>query len=223
MRVFAVRFFVLVVLGATLITPAHAETQTLGWVGCSNIRNAVQGYDQLGGTRFWVPLDGNKTYHGGTVTRWGSNNLQNTYWTQFTNFYNQRPTDTIWWGLCSFPPTQGGETDDSNYNSALRIRAELERRIPGVTVYVSAINDFVAPHTCDVTGPDGPARMRALADRLVAEGRALPGPVLRPLVSIYQTPSAGATTKTNQTKKDGCHPNKANLKFQGQPVFDFFH
>jgi hypothetical protein len=213
-RVWAVVLFVAALASASIyvsgawepfiFSSASAGDAPIGFIGCSNSRDAVDGYGAVGGAQIWHPLG--HPYGGGTVLAWGEGvgNPSSKYWKGFDEMRAANPgTQTIWWSMCTHP----WESDAENYSAALAIREELERRIPGTTVYVSALNGYVPPHVCGLTGVDGPARMQALADRLVHEGRALPGPDVGDLISVYKTPSVGATATNNETVEDGCHPN----------------
>ncbi len=190
----------------------------IGFVGCSNSRDTVLGYHNDGGTKMWVPPA--TAYGGGTVFRW----TQDTkYWSGFDSLNADHPgTKVIWWSLCTYTVSKG-ETDSANYTAALSIIATLKQKIPGVIIYASALNTYVAPHICGVTGADGPSRMQSLVDRLVSEGRVNRGPVVGSLLSIYPTNvSAGATADNNQTQSDGCHPNDAGKAHLGQSLVNFF-
>jgi hypothetical protein len=192
-------------------------TGPIGLIGCSNSGAAVTGYIRDGGHRFW-PGAG---YGGGTVVVWADDlrAAQSRYWPLFRSKLAQAPgTRVIWWELCTYP----FENDAENYQAALTILAEVHRLVPGAVVLVSALNGFVPPHACPYAGPDGPARMQALADRLVSEGRAEAGPRLGQLRSVYETPSAGATAANNQTESDGCHPNQAGAEVLGRTLLAFF-
>lgn len=198
-------------------TAPSAIAGPIGFVGCSNIRDTVQGYITDGGSKIWVPVD--NTYAGGTVKKWSD--LSSEYWTQFNQFLAAHPTTkTIWWGLCTYASDR--ESDADNNKAAPVVLDELRKKIPGVTVYVSAINSFVAPHVCRLTGDDGPSRMQTLANSLVSNQGLKAGPAVGSLISFYQTPSAGATAANNQTKDDGCHPNDAGEVYLGKALLAFF-
>jgi hypothetical protein len=182
----------------------------IGYIGCSNTHDAVGGYEEVGGKRFW-PIIGE--YKGGTVLNWSGEigNPSSVYWSQFKSHLAETPTKILWFQFCSHPD----ETEEAVYTGAVAILAEVQRLDPGATVYVSPINGFVAPHVCDLTGPDGPTQMKAVADRLAAEGKARRGPDIGDLYSFGgRKPSAGATAATNQTADD-CHPNAAGRAVLG--------
>lgn len=206
-----------------------STSEVIGFVGCSNIRDSVQGYQDNSGTKFWVPVD--DTYAGGTVVKWG--NLSSSYWTEFDQFLNNYPsTKTIWWGLCTYSSDR--ESNAENTSAAKKVLAQIKARIPGVTIYVSAMNDYVSPHICRLTGSDGPSRMRTLASTLVANEGLKTGPAMGSLIyydldtsdqqsgSPYFVNSSGATASNNQTKDDGCHPNDAGDIYLGSKLISFF-
>jgi len=208
----------LLVLANDSTTEATASTPLIGVIGCSNSRDTVIGYQLDGGARFWQLSLGQ--YSGGTLVAWAANNLNNTYWTQFESLLNQHPDTTrIWWSLCSHPT----DTDTQNRQAAKAIVAKVRQLVPNSVIYVSAINGYAAPHACSLLGADGPSRMRTLANALVNQNIAsAAGPAVGSLLSIYQTPSDGATTSNNQTQSDGCHPNTAGSEHLGRAVHAFF-
>lgn len=174
----------------------------VAYVGCSLTRGAVDGYHEVGGTRLW-PASGK--YSGGTIGRWAQGLTDaSRFWGEFQSFQEAKPAQTVWWQLCTHDETDDGR----NYTFALKVLDEIRRRIPGVTVYVSAENGWEPPHVCKLTGPDGPARMRALADRLVSEKRALPGPDVGDL-------------RLDETTADGCHPNEKGQSVIGAKLAAF--
>lgn len=208
------RFFAILALllsfGASSVSAEVAGP--IGFVSCSNGRGSVLGYEAVGGTRFWTPQT--NTYHAGTVYNWAH---QSGVWDDFNAMDAAMPgAQSIWWMLCMHDPTNlkwSNETTDTDWPSALYVLDRLRQWNPNVTIYVSAINGYVSPHVCTLIGPDGRTRAQALADRLVAEQGLLPGPDMGELISSHQIPSDGATQETNETLKDGCHPNGR----RGQP------
>lgn len=208
----------LVVLASGSATEAKASLPSVGVIGCSNSRDTVAGYQLDGGTRFWQLSPGQ--YGGGTLVAWAANHLQNTYWSQFQQLLSQHPSTTrIWWSLCTHPT----DTDAQDFQAALAIVAKIHQLVPNALIYVSAINGYVAPHVCSLLGSRGPSRMQTLADALVSQGAvSAAGPAVGSLVSIFQTPSDGATTDNNRTVPDGCHPNAAGSKDLGHSLQKFF-
>lgn len=179
------------------------STGPIGYVGCSNTEDIIKGYHAGGGTRFWPAIH---EYSGGTVVAWAKaiGPRVGAYWVAFNDNLRLAPTKVVWFQFCVHPT----DSEQANYDGALAVIAEVQRLIPGVTIYVSPINGYVAPHVCDLLGPEGPAVTQRLADRLASEGKALRGPDVGELMSLDpEPPSAGATSANNQTL-DSCHPNK---------------
>lgn len=178
------------------------STGSIGFAGCSFTNNAVEGYHQLGGKRFWDVI---RQYNGGSVSMWsgGATGQSRRYWNGFQNALDAHPdTGIIWWQLCNSPQ----DDVDTLYRNALLVLEEIQNRVPGALIYISAQHAYMAGHTCN--DPDGPARMQALADRLVAEGLALAGPVMGPLAE-------------SQTR-DGCHGNLEGMDVLGEQLIAFF-
>lgn len=194
-----------------------AAAPSFGYVGCSNTQMSIAGYKQVGGSAFW---GASVAYNGGTIHAWASeiDVPGSPYWGAFDSALAATPTDQIWFEGC----LKIEEDATAVHAEAEAVIAEIRERAPGATVYFSAINDYVAPHECQIIGLNGPIAMRELRDQLVVEGLVLPGPDMGSLLSIYQTPSTGATNANNQTVQDGCHPNKAGKASLGQILLGFF-
>jgi hypothetical protein len=169
-----------------------------------------------GGTRFWEPI---REYTSGVIKAWsdGVGDPSNSYWQAFDAHQRDKPATVFWFQMCAHPET----SDQENHDDAVTIIDEIHRRVPDATVFVSAVNGYVAPHACSLLGADGPSRLRATADELAREGHATRGPDLPDLVSTAQTPSAGATNAADEVEPDGCHPNEAGEKKLGQTLRDF--
>lgn len=203
-------------------TPPSGGT-AIGYVGCSNSAGAVDGYHLDGGTAMWPFI---RNYGGGTVTVWANEiGTNGQHWSAFTKQQQANPSTTFWFQLCRL----ASENGQPIVAQAQAVIAEIRRRVPGATVYVSALNDWVAPHVCPICGLGTPADMQADADELVASGDALAGPHLAALMSYCQqgsaqcgTSSAGATPNNNQTQPDGCHPNTSGKVALGGPLLSFF-
>lgn len=174
----------------------------VGFVGCSFSNNAVEGYHQLGGQRFWDTIP---AYNGGAVSVWASGLTGSSrYWRGFDSMLQAHPdTSTIWWQLCNSP----SDDETTLYENARLVLAEIQRRVPGARIYVSGQHSYSGGHVCRGE-PDGPARMQRLSDRLVSEGLAVAGPVMGPLAE-------------SQTR-DGCHANQPGMTVLGQQLLAFF-
>lgn len=173
----------------------------MGFVGCSVTRDAVTGYDLVGGARLWPPEA--VSYSGGSVSRWAMTvDVEAGQWRDFTAALAANPTTRgLWVQLC----TAGTPADD--VESAIALLDELRARLPGVPIWVSAQPGYVA-HECGIAGPTGPDRMQDLADELVRRGHAFTGPLLGPL-TVEQT-------------LDGCHANADGQRLMGEQLVDFF-
>lgn len=182
--------------------PPPPLTADIGYMGCSMTMGVGNGLIALGNTQSWNPVP---DFGGGGVWQWAQS-FGNKYWTNFQTAYTAQPVSVIWWELCSLNQT-GYET----YDNAVAVIDELKRRIPGVTVYVSAqpAYDNPADHVCVKAGVNGPSRMSTLAAQLTASGDALSGPVMGPLDATSQL-------------MDDCHANTAGEKLMGQQFINFF-
>lgn len=188
----------------TTTEPGTPTAGVIGYVGCSMTMDAVDGAISLGSADFWNTLP---VYSSGGVYQWASN-LNSSYWTEFQAAQDAQPTTTVWWQLCSLNSTADKET----YDNALIVVNEIRRRIPDVTVYVSAQPGYnPSTHTCNIAGSTGPTRMESLANQIVKNGVAFPGPTIGPL----DYPS--------QTVTDGCHGNDAGEEAMGQQLINFFN
>lgn len=192
-------------------TPTSAPVQTtipstsfqypIGYIGCSMTMNAVSGYTQQGGKKFWAS---NANYGGGGLAQWGNLSSDNRYWKEFNKFFTEHAPRTIWWQLCAVDSTKSQET----YQNTLAILEHIKQLAPGATVYVSAQPLYTAGHVCTIAGNGGPERMKGIVDQLVVNKKALAGPVVGPL-SVTQT-------------RDGCHGNNDGTVKMGDQMINFF-
>lgn len=195
--------------------PADVEPASLpepiGYVGGSLTYNATDGYATAGGTKFWEGPD--RAYGGGTVTAWAQalpGGDDDDRWAAFASLEAANrwrdTTSVVWFELLS----HGGETDGAVYEAALAVLEEIRRRVPGVTIYVSGMNGYTVAGDCSGVTAGAPAQMRALADRLVAEGGALAGPIMAELTPEQTTDGAG------------CHANSDGKRILGEELRAFF-
>lgn len=177
-----------------------SDLAPIAYVGCSNTRMTVQGYELAGGSSFW-PTPGS-VYNGGTVPRWAAG----YYWSQFGYLEAQggKPA-AIWLQVCLLSTESNLDADIA---AGVRVILELNDREPGVPIYVSALSSF-PDHVCKLTGANGPATAQKVADWLVAHGLALPGPAM-PGLTI------------GLTRGDGCHPNPDGAALEGDALREFF-
>ncbi len=185
----------------SLILPQSGEN-SIGLVGCSMTVGAADGYRQVGGVSLW-PGSG-LGYGRGTVHRWaqaGSTDLG--FWESFaTSVERHGRPEAVWWQLC----TSGVHEDDLGH--ALAVLEEIEGRLPGVSVFVSAQPDYTDGHVCASASPGGPEAMQLLVEALVESGRVMQGPVLSPL-----DPSRLV---------DSCHADDAGERDMGRELLEFF-
>jgi hypothetical protein len=189
----------------TTVAPEPGDARgpgVVGFVGCSVTRDAVQGYHIGGGTRMWFARG--ISYGGGSIGRWSrAIGTPSGLWRDFTTLLADNPgTATIWVQLC----TSRSSPEDS-YDAAVRVIDELQERVPGASVYLSAQPAYDG-HDCGIAGPTGPQDMQAIVDQLVADGIGLPGPVVGPL-------EQGETV-------DGCHGNEPGMQLMGDQLAEFF-
>ena len=150
--------------------PSSDETTTVGVVGCSQTSTAWAGWLDRGDGLVWNLLRG---YGGGDIAEWSRTIPNGDYWSRLdSNIAGNRTATAIWWQICDLAMDNGTFTD------ADAVVAEIRRRLPGSTVYVSPLADFERPETCQKQDIDN---SRRLVDHLVATGGAFRGPVL-PLV-----------------------------------------
>ncbi len=177
---------------------------SVGYIGCSNTRQTVEGYQLLGGTKMW-PYE--KRYDSGTVVDWARNAEKgNKYWDVFDELLDRHPnTRAVWWQLCI-----RNENKETSLQHAEQILAAIRKRIPGVKVYVSTLADYT-DGVCGLTGTFGLRKAKELARELDSRNEdVLPGPVLGPM-----TPA--------DTDKDACHLSvPGGLKKLGKQMREFF-
>jgi hypothetical protein len=166
-------------------------------------KNAVEGYEVVGGDSMW---SFRAPYGGGTIGRWNDDieSDRGNYWGGFEKELDLNPNTTVlWWNLCT---AKAGPQD--SFENAKAVLEEIQQRIPGVIVYVSAQPAYTDGHVCALAGPGGPEKMQEIADQLIEAGLALQGPTMGPL-------------QKSETR-DGCHANDDGIVVLGQQLVDFF-
>lgn len=178
---------------------------SIGYIGCSNTRETVEGYHRMGGQKMWSY---DKRYDSGAVLDWAKNaETGNKYWRVFDDLLAENPgTNVIWWQLC----IRDNERE-TRYEHAARILEAARQRIPGAMIYVSALADYTGG-VCEITGTWGLAKVKELVRELDANNDdVLPGPVLGPM-------------SPTETAEDGCHlrspDGKRKLGIQMREFFD---
>ena len=79
--------------------PEEDESPTIGFIGCSNTRETVEGYHYHGGKKMW---DYERRYGSGTILDWSRDLDEGSkYWKVFDKLLEKYPeTKKIWWQLC---------------------------------------------------------------------------------------------------------------------------
>lgn len=189
---------------ATATSPVPAAGATVGYIGCSNTWKTVEGYHNFAaGSNIW---EADQKYGGGDVVTWASDlSNNNPYWAEFAKLYAAHPKPkTLWIQFC----VKSFSTYDQAYNASIAMINEAQRRVPGVPIYVSGLNDFTPLDICQNSGPSGTTYSRQIADVISSNGIALKGPVLSAL--------------TKQQTTDGCHPNDEGETILGAELKSFF-
>jgi len=170
----------------------------IAYIGCSQTKLSVRGYEDLGGTR----LERYETA-GGQVNLWSRDG--GGYWAAFDEAVSGKAITAGWMEIC----ITGGNERNTTYEDILDALAVFRSRIPdNAPIYVSGLELFEPIGSCRIAGPTIPAITREYADRLVEAGLALRGPDLGPL--------------TPESTTDGCHPNRIGQELVGRQLLTFF-
>ncbi|QQG39657.1 MAG: hypothetical protein HYS81_04790 [Candidatus Aenigmatarchaeota archaeon] len=176
---------------------------TVGYIGCSNTRQTIDGYRMVGGTEIWEPNQAShRDYDSGSVEGWAR--MEDNFWRNFDIYLEWNPnTTTMWWELCV------PEDHATPYEGAVVVLNEVRARIPGVTFYVTPLPDYTEG-VCRITGTAGIERARALALELDERNEdVLMGPELGPMTPEY-------------TDADGCHLTVEGARALGEQLKEFF-
>jgi hypothetical protein len=175
----------------------------VAYVGCSVAELSVHGYHVVGGTRMWPQ---NTKYNGGVVHVWAG--ASNQYWSAFDSMNAAQPgAQQVWWLLCVYTNTSRAQLAAD----AKTVLAKIHARLPGATVYATALGQYVYPdHVCPSTGTDGLAAADAEVATLVGNGEVQAGPKLAPLPLADTYPT------------QPCHPNFQGQKLEGNVLEGFF-
>lgn len=177
---------------------------SIGYIGCSNTRETVEGYHYMGGKKMWSY---EKRYDSGSVVEWAKNAEEgNKYWDVFDELLREHPeTKTIWFELC-IPDSERGT---SEYHTEIVLN-EIRKRIPEAKIYVSALADYTGG-ICKITGTWGLEKAKELVKELDEKNEdVFLGPILGPM-----TPK--------DTAKDGCHLSSPDGKRKlGEQMKEFF-
>ena len=202
-------FFIVLSVLTYGCAPESAEENTplqqasIGYIGCSNTRETVEGYHYLGGKKMW---DYERRYGSGTILDW-SRNLEDgsKYWDVFDELLKKYPeTKSIWWQLCIMD-----EDKATSYEHASIILNEIRKRIPDAAIYVSALADYTEG-VCSITGTWGLEKGKELAQEIDSKNEdVFPGPLLGPM-------------SAKETAKDGCHLSPDGKRKLGNQMRLFF-
>lgn len=186
-----------------MIDPANV---TIGYIGCSNTRETVEGYHYTGGTKMW-PYE--RRYGSGTVRDWANDvETGSVYWEVFDELMQEYPhTKVIWWQLCI--PDNTNERSTALEHTEI-ILQQVRKRIPNVVLYVSPLADYTEG-VCSITGTWGLEKAKELAQEVDEHNDdVIAGPILGPM-----TPA--------DTAKDGCHFSSPDGKRKlGNQMREFF-
>ena len=203
-----IAFLLFLILMVSCTQQPNVETNpeeiTIGYIGCSNTRETVEGYYHMGGKKMWSY---ERRYGSGTILDWSRNlDKGSKYWKVFDELLEKHPnTKSIWWELCIMD-----EDRTTNYENAEIVVKEIRTRIPNVTIYVSALADYT-DGLCEITGTWGLEKGKELMQELDAKNE-----------NIFLGPVLGPMSK-KETAKDGCHLSSPDGKRKlGIQLKDFF-
>lgn len=191
--------------------PPPAGDIMVGLAGCSLERETNDGFKLVSSAEEdeWTwPRDATTYFSGGHLDNWANPN--DGIWDDWTNAYATYGADVIHVMPCIRGP-ESGKSKARSEDVPWPIDDEVEQMIawidnlevlaPGVPIYISGQPDYLE-NPCETTGVHGPAAMDSLAKVMVAEGRALQGPLIGPLVNLPEG------TPGDETRPlDECHPN----------------
>ncbi|MGZ8924455.1 MAG: fibronectin type III domain-containing protein [Nitrososphaeraceae archaeon] len=188
-------------------TLAASNNPIIGAIGCSMTMGALKG--TTGSiSDFWSDVQ----YGGGNIGAWSR--LDPKYWDEFQRAYDARPTNIIWWQLCTLAndvDTEGNPND--TFEHALIVLEELQARVSNAIIYVSAQPSYnPIEHECTLAGANGPTNMASIAATLAT---------MSDTDNILVGPSVGPLDASTQISTDTCHANTAGQNFMGQQLINF--
>lgn len=175
------------------------DSASVGYVGCSNSSEAVEGYRTLVGEGvFWPSYPGG----GGDINRWALNT--DSIWQGFEEAVALHgPLESVWFQVCEH------ENDPATIETLRSAIENIRTRVPSAVLYLSPLNSYDPATMCERLGPDGISDLVTMVDQAIAEGLASQGPQLGPL-----------TVAT--TRGDRCHPNRDGMALLGSQLEAFF-
>ena len=192
-----------------VVCSTFTDQFTVGYVGCSDTWMTIQGYYmQPNAGLFW---DADSAYSGGGIDNSGWANASTHYWTTYdqeVSVYGQ--PKAVWVEDCG-SGVDGTAADDATVWSLIQqFFVILKEKSPSATVYMSSINDFLPNGTCPRTGLTDVPQTERMTRLAVADGLALAGPIMGPLV-------LNGTLDSSR-----CHPNTAGELLLGSQLVQFF-
>ena len=184
---------------------------TVGYVGCSDTWMTIQGYyNQTNEALFWPA---NSAYSGGGIDNWGWANASTSYWDVYDNelsAYGQ--PKAVWVEDCGSQGPAYGQFPNDTYAWSMiqQFFGILKAKSPNAVVYMSPINNFLPNGTCPRAGLVGVPQTERMTKLAVADGLALAGPIMGPLV-------LNGTLDSSR-----CHPNTAGELLLGSQLVQFF-
>ena len=203
MKKLIIVILLLALCSCTQTSPDVDDSLTIGFIGCSNTRETVEGYHYVGGTKMW---DYERHYGSGTLLDWSRDVDDSTYWNVFDKLLKKYPnTKTIWLELCIMDKER-----TTSYEHANIILNEIRKRIPSVVIYVSALAEYT-DGVCEITGTWGLEKGKELVQEIDLKNQdVFLGPILGPM-------------SAKETAKDGCHLSSPDGKRKlGTQLKDFF-
>jgi len=188
--------------------PATGQANSVGVVGGSITKLAVQGYRDHGGTVVWPPYD----IGGGTIFAWKDSPA---YFRLFEQMLSQFPnTSQVWWQLAAHDYDLPGLTLGQLYTTSVTVLNGIRQRTgPNTLVVASVMADYAPDTGCYLRGivVQAPATLQAVLDRLVSEGLVTAGPHMPTL-----------HRDELQNNGDNCHQNPLGQQHHGRVLHDYF-
>jgi len=193
-------------LFSTTPSLAASPPNSIGVVGGSITRLAVDGYHTLGGTAIWPSYQ----IGGGTIFAW---QRDPAYFSRFEQQLSLYPgTSAIWWQLAAHDYDLDGVTQQQAYATAVAVLDGIRQRTrPGTVVHASVMAAYAPDTGCYLNGTvvDAPAQLRTILDRLVSNGLVQRGPTM-PIL------------QRSDLQGNGCHQNETGQRKHGQVLLNYF-
>jgi hypothetical protein len=193
-------------LMSTATSVAAAPANSVGVVGGSITKLAVDGYHTLGGRAIWPSYQ----IGGGTIFAWQNDP---TYFARFEQQLDRYPgTAAVWWQLAAHDRDLDAVTAEQAYATAVAVLDGIRQRTqPGTVVHASVMASYAPDTGCYLSGTvvNAPARLRTILIQLVDAGLVQRGPSM-------------PTLQRNELQGDGCHQNDLGQRKHGQVLLDYF-